>query len=63
MLQGCLDEFYKFLLQKCRPELYVVLRHLILWARPMYFRNSDFRGFLEDVLMEDGPSRVTFLAH
>jgi hypothetical protein len=37
MLQGCLDEIHKLPNHKIRPRLYMVLRHLILWAKPMYF--------------------------
>jgi hypothetical protein len=42
MLQGCLDEIHKLLSHKIRPRLYMVLRHLILWVKPMYFRSRDF---------------------
>ena len=40
--------------------LFLVLRHLILWARPMHFRNRPFRDFYEAVWVEEGPSRCVF---
>jgi hypothetical protein len=49
MMQGCLDEIHKLPNHKIRPRLYMVLRHLILWVQPMYFRPRYFRDFLEAV--------------
>jgi hypothetical protein len=49
MMQGCLDEIHKLPNHKIRPRLYMVLRHLILWVKPMYIRPRYFRDFLEAV--------------
>jgi hypothetical protein len=49
MMQGCLDEIRKLPNHKIRPRLYMVLRHLILGVKPMYFRPRYFRDFLEAV--------------
>jgi hypothetical protein len=49
MMQGCLDEIHKLPNHKIRPRLYMVMRHLILWVKPMYFRPRYFRDFLEAV--------------
>jgi hypothetical protein len=37
MMQRCLDEIHKLPNHKIHPRLYIVLRHLILWVKPMYF--------------------------
>jgi hypothetical protein len=49
MLQGCLNEIHKLPNHKSRPRLYMVLCHLILWVKPMYFHHRYFRDFLEAV--------------
>jgi hypothetical protein len=38
-----------------------VLRHLILWARPMYFRSAPLRVFYEFVCEEESPTRACFV--
>jgi hypothetical protein len=37
-----------------------VLRHLILWARPMYFQSGPLRVFYESVCEEESPIRACF---
>jgi hypothetical protein len=37
-----------------------VLRHLILWARPLYFRSGPLRVFYESVCEEESPTRAYF---
>jgi hypothetical protein len=37
-----------------------VLRHLILWARPMYFWSGPLRVFYESVCEEESPTRACF---
>jgi hypothetical protein len=49
MLQGCLDKIHKLPSHKIRPRIYMVLRHLILLVKPMYFRPRYFSDFLEAV--------------
>jgi hypothetical protein len=60
MLQGCLDEIHELPSHKIHPRLYVVLLHLILWVKHMYFHPRYFRDFLEAVRVEKGPFRAIF---
>jgi hypothetical protein len=60
MMQGCLDEIHKLPNHKIRPRIYMVLSHLILWVKPMYFCPRYCRDFLEAVRVEKGPSRAIF---
>ena len=55
-----MDEIFKIIFHKFVQVLFLVLRHLILWARPMYFRNRYFTGFLEALYVEEGPFRCVF---
>ena len=60
MMYREMDEFFKIILHNFVHINYMVLRHLILWARPMYFRTYIFREFLESVYSEESPFRVRF---